>query len=438
MLALAADPLLSVVDTLFVGRLGAEELAALGVNTALFSLAFLLFGWLATATTPLIATALARGDKEQAGRTTLQALSMAVVLGTGLAAALHFGADGALELMGAGTSTGQLHILSQQYLQWRAWAAPAVLVTTVGQGTFRGLADMRTPLAITVGANVINLALDPILIFGLHWDVRGAAAATAAAEWTSAAAYLTLMWRRREQLGLWPLPASAVNLQESVKRFLPFIAAGGAMLVRTALLLGTKTLAATVATKQGPVNIAAHQVLMQLWTLSSFILDSLAVAAQSLVAVELGKSNPAEARDLTDRLLELGAALGVGLVVIFGTAAPWLPSIFSTDAEVQVQISALLPLAIGMLPINALVYQLDGILVGGSDFRFLAVAMLGAAITTIVLLCSIEPETMQLQGVWLSLTLLMFGRLLILLYRYNSNQGPIPPRKLLEDSPKQD
>ena len=76
------------------------------------------------------------------------------------------------------------------------------------------------------------------------------------------------------------------------------------------------------------------------------------------------------ARDLTDRLLELGAALGVGLVVIFGTAAPWLPSIFSTDAEVQVQISALLPLAIGMLPINALVYQLDGILVGGSDFRW--------------------------------------------------------------------
>ena len=60
--------------------------------------------------------------------------------------------------------------------------------------------------------------------------------------------------------GLWPLPASAVNLQESVKRFLPFVAAGGAMLVRTALLLGTKTLAATVATKQGSVNIAAHQV----------------------------------------------------------------------------------------------------------------------------------------------------------------------------------
>ena len=79
----------------------------------------------------------------QAGRTTLQALSMAAVLGTGLAAALHFGADGALELMGAGPSTGELHVLSQQYLQWRAWAAPAVLVTTVGQGTFRWAPQRR-------------------------------------------------------------------------------------------------------------------------------------------------------------------------------------------------------------------------------------------------------------------------------------------------------
>ena len=82
------------------------------------------------------------------------------------------------------------------------------------------------------------------------------------------------------------------------------------------------------------------------------------------------QSNPAEARDLTDRLLQLGAALGIGLVVIFSIAAPWLPSIFSADPEVQVQISALLPLAIGMLPVNALVYQLDGILVGASDFRW--------------------------------------------------------------------
>ena len=64
-LALAADPLLSLVDTAFVGRLGSDELAALGVNTALFSFAFLVFNFLATASTPLIATALATDNRQQ-------------------------------------------------------------------------------------------------------------------------------------------------------------------------------------------------------------------------------------------------------------------------------------------------------------------------------------------------------------------------------------
>ncbi len=62
MLALAADPLLSIVDTLFVGKAGTDALAALGVNSALFTLSFLVFNFLATATTPLVASSLAAGD----------------------------------------------------------------------------------------------------------------------------------------------------------------------------------------------------------------------------------------------------------------------------------------------------------------------------------------------------------------------------------------
>ena len=91
---------------------------------------------------------------------------------------------------------------------------------------------MRTPLAITVGANVINLALDPILIFGLHWDVKGAAAATAAAEWTSAAAYLTLMWQRREQLGR-RIQHCCLRQERLACRPCPCCRSGGAQLAGT-------------------------------------------------------------------------------------------------------------------------------------------------------------------------------------------------------------
>lgn len=146
----------------------------------------------------------------------------------------------------------------------RAVASPAVLVATVGQGVFRGLQDMRTPLGITLAANAINLTLDTVLILGLHWGVTGAATATAAAEWTAAAAYLGLLWGRRDALG--GLSASSVlgaRGAHALQEFLPFLRAGGAVLMRTALLLGTKTLASATA---------ARWVLGKTW--ASFVLNT--------------------------------------------------------------------------------------------------------------------------------------------------------------------
>ncbi|MGH8875588.1 MAG: MATE family efflux transporter, partial [Acidimicrobiia bacterium] len=99
--ALAADPLVSLVDTAFVGRLGPVALGALGVDTALFSFAFLLFNFLAYGTTPFVAQAVGRGDPDRAGRVVVEALFLAVTIGVVAAGVLVvFGAAGALVLAG--------------------------------------------------------------------------------------------------------------------------------------------------------------------------------------------------------------------------------------------------------------------------------------------------------------------------------------------------
>lgn len=132
----------------------------------------------------------------------------------------------------------------------RAAASPAVLVATVGQGVFRGLQDMRTPLGITLAANTINLALDTVLILGLGWGVTGAACATSAAEWAAGAAYLALLWQRRGALGgLDVRSVLGAGTRQTVAEFGPFLRAGGAVLMRTAVLLGTKTLATATAAR---------------------------------------------------------------------------------------------------------------------------------------------------------------------------------------------
>ena len=461
LLALAADPLMSIVDTAFVGSGGAEPLAALGICSALFTFSFLVFNFLATATTPLIATSLSSGDNERAGLVTTQGILIAISLGTVLAIALVLGADPALYLMGAGPSDqdislagggGQVYSLARQFLVLRAAAAPATLLMSVGQGVFRGMKDMKTPLKITLWANALNFGLDGVLIVGLGWGVVGAGVATSVAEWVAAVAYLIALYEKREVLGAGGYggvygtvtgmitkltrddsiassgDSNGTNKGGGKRELGTFVKAGTAVVLRTALLLGTKTAASATAARLGAVAMAGHQVTMQLWILSSFALDSFAVAGQALVAVEIGKRNENVAREIGDRLLVLGVGSGAVIAIVAAILQPGvIPGAFTDDRHVVDAAMEILPLATVMLPINAAVYVLDGILVGCADFKFLAVAMLGAAGVACGLLFNVvEPEG-GLIGVWEALALLMVCRLISLVWRYQWRYGPLPP-----------
>ena len=70
--------------------------------------------------------------------------------------------------------------------------------------------------------------------------------------------------------------------------------------------------------------------------------------------------------------MQLGLGLGLGIAAAYAVTAPWLPLAFTDNADVAAAVWSLLPLVIGMLPLNALVYVLDGVLLGASDFKFLA------------------------------------------------------------------
>jgi len=187
---------------------------------------------------------------------------------------------------------------------------------------------MRAPLLVTLGTNALHLALDLVLMFHMGLGIKGAAISTAASEWLAAAAYCWLVWQRRDVLSLWPPPRVPVN--EVRRRLMPFLQAGTAVVMRTGSLLGTKTLATAVAARLGPGSVASHQVLMQLWVLSSMLVDSLAVSGQTLIAVNLGKGQTSTARQISERLLQLGLGVGVGMAVVSGVSASWWPQLFTT------------------------------------------------------------------------------------------------------------
>lgn len=407
--ALAADPLVSIVDTVFVGRLGVVPLAALGVNAAIFSLSFVLFNVLEYGTTPMVARAGGRGDREGAGRTVIQALGVAALAGpVATLVLLTFGGP-IVELMGA---TGELREPTLVYLRIRALAAPAVLVVTAGHGIFRGYLDTRTPLVVTLGLNLVNLVLDPLFIFGFGLGLAGAAIATVVAQWIGALWFLDLLLRRRrEALGITIAVPRAVEL-------VPFLRIGGALALRTFALIGTLTLATAVATRIGTVQVAAHQVATQVWLLLALTVDALAVAGQALVARYRGADDPVAARAAANRLLGWGLRIGVGLAVLFLALTPVLPRFFTPEPAVIAMILLIYPFIVFMQPLNALVFVWDGVFLGAEDFRFLAWQMVLSAAAAAAVLLLVIPMGWGLIGVWWGMVTLMLVRALTLGWRY--------------------
>jgi len=398
---LAADPLVSLVDTAFVGRLGVVPLAALGVNASIFSLAFLVFNFLAYGTTPMVARAVGAGDRDRAGRLAVEALTLAVVAGFVAVAVLQLLAVPIVHAMGA---TSELVAPAVEYLRIRALAGPAGLVITASNGIFRGWQDTRTPFVVALVLNAVNLVLDPVLIFGLGWGLAGAATATAVAQWTGAVAFLWLiLGTRREAFGVRPLLPRPRDL-------LPFLSVGGALIVRTFSLVGTMTLATAVATRVGTVAVAAHLVASQLWLMLALLVDALAVAGQAIVGRLRGEGRPGDVARAADRLLAWGLGVGIVLALSFLALEPWLPRLFTDDPVAIDATRTVLPFVIAMQPLNALVFVGDGIYMGAEEFRFLAAQMVASALAACAVLLFVVPMGWGLQGVWWGIVTLMLVR----------------------------
>ena len=411
---LAADPLVTLVDTAFVGRLGALALGALGVNASIFGLTFAIFSFLSFGITPMVGMAVGKEDLEQAGQIAFQGLTLAALMGLAIAALLEAFAHPIAIAMGA---TDELKVEALKYLRIRALAAPAVLFITAGHGIFRGYQDTRTPLLITIALNLVNLVLDPIFIFAFGWGLSGAALATFVAQWCGAGCFLLLLFvTRRRQMG--------IHLRlPRFRELVPLLKVGGNLSVRTLSLVGTLTLATAVATRIGVLAVAAHQVGSQLRLFFSQVIDCMAIACQALVARYRGAEDERTARAISNRALFWGVTIGLILSALFVIFRPLLIRVFTDDPEVISEIMSIYAYIVFTQPFNAVVFVWDGVFMGAGQFNYLAKAMLLAALVSTAVTLLALPMGWGLPGVWWGFVALMSARALTLAIRYYSRKS---------------
>ena len=398
--ALVADPLLSLVDTAFVGRLGRVELAALGVDTALFTMAFAVCNFLAFVTTPMVSQSLGRGDRAGAGRVVSQATVTAIGLGV-VGVVVFWTASGAL--VGLMQASAEVTAPAVEYLRIRAFAFPAALLNLVSHGIYRGYQDTRTPMWVSVGVNAFNAALDPVLIFGVGWGLAGAGWATVIAQWLGVGCFFWLLSRRASAEG-WSARGTRWG------ELLRFWGMGAVLALRTLFLVLALTLSVAAAARVGTVEVAAHQIMVGVWALCSFTLDSLAIAGQALVGEQTGREDVDGAHQVTRRLLGWGLVMGVVIAGVLLASAPWLGGVFTDDRAVAEAVRSVVPQAAVMQPLGALVFVADGIFMAVLAVRLLAASTGAGLVAAAVVLWFSDAAGWGLSGVWWAILALIVAR----------------------------
>jgi putative MATE family efflux protein len=409
---LAAEPAYVLVDTAIVGRLGTVPLGGLALaSTVLTTLAWAC-NFLAFGTTSRVAFLTGRGDHRGAAGVGAQSLWLCAAIGIPLA--LFVGLAGR-PLAAALGGEGEVLDAATTYLRISAATMPCLLIALAGQGFLRGLSDTRTAFAVVIVANLLNVVLEVVLVYGFDLGVAGSAWGTLCAQLVAATWFVMLCGRRilATGTGLRPIPAEMAGL----------VRTGGHLFVRTAALLAVLTLATAVAARVSPATLAAHQIAFQLFVFLALVVDALAVAGQAIVGTDLGAASADTAAALGARLLRLscwvGAVIGVALVAL----SPLVPHAFTgDDAVVSRAAVAVAVLGVMQLP-GAVAFVLDGVLMGASDFAYVKWVTLGglAVFLPVAGAVLLWPD-LGIAGVWLGLLAWMATRALFNYTRFRSGR----------------
>ncbi|MYT70205.1 MULTISPECIES: MATE family efflux transporter [unclassified Streptomyces] len=412
--ALVAEPLFLMADSAIVGHLGTSQLAGLAVASALLTTAVSVFVFLAYATTAAVARRVGAGDTRAAIQQGMDGIWLALLLGAAVVAVVLPTAPGLVSLFGASDTAAPY---ATTYLRISTLGIPAMLVVLAATGVLRGLQNTKTPLYVAVAGFVANGVLNVALVYGAGLGIAGSAWGTVIAQFGMAAIYLIVVVRGARRHG--------ASLRPDLAGIRACAQAGTPLLVRTLALRAVLMIATAVAARLGDADVAAHQIILSLWSLLAFALDAIAIAGQAIIGRYLGADDAEGARDVCRRMVQWGIAAGVVLGVLVVVTRPLFVPLFTSDQVVQdAALPALIVVALSQ-PICGIVFVLDGVLMGAGDGPYLAWAMLVtlAVFTPVALL--VPALGGGLTAVWGAMTLMMAVRMATLWMRYRSGRWAV-------------
>jgi multidrug resistance protein, MATE family len=412
MVANLTTPLIGVVSTIAVGRLGdATLLGGVAITSVVFDCLFWLFSFLRTGTVAFTAQALGAGETLEIRALLVRGLVIAALVGFAL---IVFQLPLAVILLDAMGGSEGVTRAARAYFMIRIWSAPIVLANFVVLGWLIGQARAGLALAIQIAINLINMAATVALVIGMGAGIEGAAVAAVVAE----AVGLVLGVVVARTITHRPLDVPRAVLLDRAKLW-RMLAVNRDIMIRTAALIAALLFFTAQGARAGDVILAANSVLNNFLLISAFFLDGLANAAQQLCGQATGARDRTAFSDSVRLVLSWGFGFAVVVALLFALFGPWLIHTMTANNNVQQIAQDYLWFVVASPLLAVFAFGYDGIFIGATwarEMRNLMILSLLCFLATWFVLRGFGNT-----GLWIALLVLYAARGGLQALRYPAN-----------------
>ncbi|MSA71974.1 MATE family efflux transporter [Holdemania massiliensis] len=419
---LTLTQLTSMADLMMVGQLGAWAITSVGLTTQPKFLMMTMFMAMNVGATALVARYKGAEQPGKANETVRQALMLTLIMSIAASLAGFFFSETMVRFMGA---TDELSLVNGTiYLQIQMAGFVLMALTTTITALLRGVGDSKTAMKYNVTANVVNIVLNWILIYGnLGFPKMGVAGASLATVIGQTAAFLMAAWALMKKGGY--LEFHLLEKYHIDKEILGNIFAIGlpAMVEQLFMRFGVILYSKTVASL-GTVAFATHNICMNIQALSFMIGQGFAVSSTSLVGQSLGKKRTDMAHHYGKVSQQIGIGFSLILALIFFVIGGPIVALYSNEAEVIEQGTRILMFLALIQPFQATQFILAGVLRGAGDTKTTAVVIFVTTLIVRPLLAILTVYELKwgLYGAWIALVADQLLRTLLIWLRYRSGK----------------
>ncbi len=371
-------PLLGMVDLAIVGHLSMAHLGAIAIGTQIFNLIYWNFGFLRMGTSGFTAQAYGAKDMAEAVRIFVRAITLALVIAL-LLIVLQWPIAKLSEVIFRVDQEPRILQLALAYFFVRIWAAPATLGLYAVKGWFIGMQNSKLPMWIAIFLNIVNIGCSLLFVLVFHWGIRGVALGTVIAQYSGLAMGLFFVVHQYGHLFKQYIHEQGLTYSDKVRRLLQdalqweqmrrFFKVNGDIFLRTVCLATVFTFITAASGRISPEILAIDTLLMQFFTIFSYMMDGFAYAGESLVGRYIGAKDPKSLKLSVRLLLFWGLGLTVLFTALYAIEGEHFLRLFSDQPDVieGAKVYMFWTLIIPVCGFSAFLF--DGIFVGATATR---------------------------------------------------------------------